>query len=143
MSRFSGLAAALSTVADKLKADRTMAMETEQKRGLLGYAGMAEGKLTPTQETEGSFEIPGMGRVRPISSIADQISKIKLEREKPQGYEDDLNSAVSAINSGKDAEAVYQRIASKHPYKSAELKRILLPSSREDMADIIRAARGE
>ncbi len=63
MGRFSGLATALSTVADKLRADREM----EGKKNLLGMQGLITGNITPTQETEGSFDIPGMGRVKPIT----------------------------------------------------------------------------
>ena len=79
MGRYSGLATALSTVADKLRTQREAGEEQGRKINLLGYAGMAEGKITRAQPNEeGAFELtPGSNqwfkRVSPEMDILNRV----------------------------------------------------------------------
>ena len=67
MGRFSGIGAALSTVADKLRKEREMGAETGQKINLLGVEGLMKGTIAPAQagETGTTFDLP-MGRFKPV-----------------------------------------------------------------------------
>ncbi len=70
MGRFSGLATALSTVADKLKKDREAQQELGQKQNLLGYEGLIKGNIASAQQGEqGAFSVPGMGKMKPIEQM--------------------------------------------------------------------------
>lgn len=141
MGQFSGLAQALNVVADRLRSQREAGEEMGRAQNILGVKGLIEGTIEPTKE--GGFEVPGVGRVKSVLSSTEQLNKIKLQRETAPDYEESLKNAITAINEGRDPNAVYQIISSKYPWKSPELKRILLINEKESIADIIRAAQGE
>jgi len=78
-SRFSGIGAALSTIADKLRKDREMQADTGQKTNLLGVEGLISGKIAPAQQGEqGAMNIPGVGNVK---SVANQPDKWDIQKE--------------------------------------------------------------
>lgn len=63
----------------------------------------------------------------------------------PESYKEDLQRAIGAIGKTQDENKklkIYQRISGEYPKQSSELKRILLPSQKETLSDIIRAAQG-
>lgn len=68
MGRYSGLAAGIANVADKLRKEREMQAETGQKINLLGIEGLMSGKIEPAQqgETGTTFNIPSMGTFKPV-----------------------------------------------------------------------------
>lgn len=97
MGKYSGLATALSTVADKLKKDREMQAETGQKINLLGVEGLMKGTIAPAEqeETGTTFDIPGMGRMKPIEQMKAVVNPVTGQVEytipkksifKPQGH---------------------------------------------------------
>lgn len=54
----------------------------------------------------------------------------------PEGYQESLQNAVKAIEEGKDAWGVYQKMSVAFPGQSSDLKRILVPSSKLGELDI-------
>ena len=120
MGQFSGLSAALSNVAEKLKADRTAKQEMEGKKDLLGYEGLMKGTITPTsQEEEGTFNIPGIGNVvsnpnMPIyekdasgnyvqKGIVPKGSKVISSKPKEEGGKTLVAPMIDKISKNEDA----------------------------------------
>lgn len=69
-SRVSGLASVISKVAERLKKDRESGQELEEKKNLLGYAGLMEGKIEKAQEGEqGAMNVPGVGWVKKTADV--------------------------------------------------------------------------
>lgn len=70
-------------------------------------------------------------------------SKERESREKsaleqnPPDYKESIINSLNAIQSGIDPNVVYQRVAAHYPQKSAELKRILLSTNKNNMNVIL------
>lgn len=76
MGRFSGLAAGIANVADKLRKEREMGAETGQKINLLGVEGLMKGTIAPAEqgETGTTFDLPGMGTFKPKPSLMENVT---------------------------------------------------------------------
>jgi hypothetical protein len=74
------------------------------------------------------------GGVESLNSMERNYYETKILKDLPKGYAENLQSAVKAVQNGEDPWEVYQTMASIPGYakKSAELKRILMPSGKED-----------
>lgn len=59
------------------------------------------------------------------------------EKKIPEGYKESLNNAIKAIDEGRDPYKVYRKMAVAFPNRSAELKRILVPTQRLGDIDIM------
>ncbi len=87
MGRLGGLSSALSNIAGKLKQDRLSTQDTSQKRGLLGFSSLLEGKteIAGPEET-GGIQIPGVGRLKPVK----KVSKFGEEAKSFEKFKADL-----------------------------------------------------
>lgn len=129
MGRFSGLAEAMSVVADKLKADK----EIKHKQNLLGYEGLIKGTISPTQETEGSFEVPGVGRVKQVT---------ESKEWKPQTQDEALGfeQAKAGLKKGLTLSNALGILSD--PMKAYQLKRTY-PNLYKEAEDVVKANLGE
>lgn len=129
MGRFSGLAEAMSVVADRLRQDREMG----QKQNLLGYEGLIKGNIQPTQETEGSFNIPGVGRVKQAT---------ESKEWKPQTQEEALGfeEAKAGLKKGLTLSNALGILSD--PMKASQLKRTY-PQLYKEAEDVVKANLGE
>lgn len=133
MGRFSGLAEAMSVVADKLKADREEQQAMGHKQNLLGYEGLIKGHITPTQETEGSFNVPGVGRVKQV---------IEGKEWKPQSQEEALSfeGAKAGLKKGLTLSNALGILSD--PMKAYQLKKTY-PQLYKEAEDVVKANLGE
>lgn len=130
MGRFSGLAEAMSVVADKLKADR----EQGQKQNLLGVEGLIKGNITPTKEEgEGTFSIPRMGRVKQV---------VEAKEWKPQTQEEALGfeGAKAGLKKGLTLSNALGILSD--PMKAYQLKKTY-PNLYKEAEDVVKANLGE
>ncbi len=103
MGRLGGLSAAMSNIAGKLKQDRLAQQETTQKRGLLGFSSLLEGKTEIAgPEDTGGIQVPGIGRLKAIKKpvvwkpttqaealeFEEKKAKLKLSGWKPTTMEE-------------------------------------------------------
>ena len=95
-----------------------------------------------TIDEEGNPIIKIGERKIPLKSIGKTSATFAPSKETDEGYENNLNAAIQAIQKGKDPIAVFQRMAGAYSKKSGELKRILLQQKKETLTDIIRAVKG-
>jgi|SRR3990167_6397311 len=86
--KLSGLGAVIGQIADRLRSQREQGEALSQKQNLLGYEGLIKGTVEPTKETgEGTFDIPGMGKMRRVEQVTAVINPEtgQLEYKMPKG----------------------------------------------------------
>jgi hypothetical protein len=106
------------------------ALDFQAKKGLRRF----ESNLAQEQQAGwfDKFKTAGM----PVSKVTlgqkgpSYTFDYQPEGYQPEGYKESLANAITAIEEGQDAWGVYQKMAGSFPFKSAELKRILLPPTR-------------
>lgn len=149
MGRLGGLSAVMSTVAGKLKQDRLAQQETTQKRGLLGFSSLLQGKteLAGPEDT-GGIQVPGIGRLKAIKApskfgpeaLAFEAAKAGIRS--PIGtkeFKKDVSIAQSKIAEGADPFQIFQTMSLEYPKASTWLKRQLIEksSTAQSIEDLI------
>ncbi len=140
MGRLGGLSAAMSNVAGKLKQDRLVEQQTQQKKGLLGFSSLLQGKTEVVKpEDTGGVQVPEIGRLKPIKKISKfgpEAKSFELFKENVKGgaksslgkkvFHSDVRLAQDQIKKGDDPFALFQMLSQKYPKDSTWLKRQLI-----------------
>ena len=153
--RLSGIGQAIKGVADRLRAEREGAagLDLLGRTERIKQEVKAEYAPTPeyaptTQEEALAFE-GGKAKLKAKYATPKEYApttqeealefegkKAGLKTKTPEGYSESLSNAVAALEAGKDPNQVFRKMAAAFPQRSAELKRILVPSAKLGELDI-------
>ena len=121
---------AILGVMDRYQQKQAMDEQLGQKKALAQWE--LENITKPTKTFEAGLS-PKEWKPRSM----EEALNFERQKDTPDEYSPDLNSAVEAIKKGANKIEVFQRIASKYPKKSAELKRIIMADDKMTMEDIM------